>query len=59
VCLFEGFWVAFLGCFEGVGVVCWGFSMGSLWPPLYTPYVIRCASRFSLSLIKLLITYQK
>jgi hypothetical protein len=41
------------------GWVCWGFLLGLFWPPLYTPGVIRSASRFSFSLIKLLIIYQK
>ena len=48
-----------LGCVEGVWLGLMGFPLGLLWPPLYTLCVIRGAFRFSLSLIKLLFTYQK
>ena len=54
-----GFLGGFLGCFEGVGVGLLGFFYGFALAPLYTPCVIRGASCFSLSLIKLLFTYKK
>jgi hypothetical protein len=58
--LFEGFWwfPGFLWVVLRVfGWVCRGFPLGLLWPPLYTPCVIRVP--FTFSLIKLLITYKK